>query len=206
MSITLDLLPEPDSRTAEQGTYDTNKARFTGRSCVAGNVAVEMLPTLPVYPSLARSRNALLSGAARNAASGRGRIMSGSARARNAVLVRCARAGMWPAARAPYVPRRGQRQLRARSQRGIAAGLLDGIWYVSAGTPDSEGGCDRSGSQEHLRWFSYLLAIILTATQLAIASHRSTAGPGRIVSDGGQKRRRRPWSRDSYLRQSESLF
>ena len=123
MSITLDLLPEPDSRTAEQGTYDTNKARFTGRSCVAGNVAVEMLPTLPVYPSLARSRNALLSGAACNAASGRGRIMSGSARARNAVLVRCARAVMWPAARAPYVPRRGQRQLRARSQsqRGIVS-------------------------------------------------------------------------------------
>ena len=91
MSITLDLLPEPDSRTAEQGTYDTNKARFTGRSFVAGNVAVEMLPTLPVYPTLARSRNALLSGAACNAASGRGRVMSAcnngcAPRGRRAVL------------------------------------------------------------------------------------------------------------------------
>jgi len=97
--------------------YDTNKARFTGRSCVAGNVAVRMLPTLPVYPSLARSRNALLSGAARNAASGPGRVMSAcnngcAPRGRRAVLslfVALAReCGLPP--RAPDVPRRGQRQ------------------------------------------------------------------------------------------------
>lgn len=130
--------------------YDTNKARFTGRSCVAGNVAVRMLPTLPVYPSLARSRNALLSGAARNAASGRGRVMSAC---NNGCALRAAGAPCCPCSlrsRGNVACRQGAgraapwRQLTARSQRGIAAGL-DGIWYVLAGTPDSEGGWDRSG-------------------------------------------------------------
>lgn len=53
--------------------------------------------------------------------------------------------GLPPGRRTCRAVARGRgRQLRARSQRGIAAGL-DGIWYVLAGTPDSEGGWDRSG-------------------------------------------------------------
>jgi hypothetical protein len=99
-----------------------------------------------------------------------------------AVPVRCARAGMWPAGAVHAVPwpaaGAAGRKLRARSQTRGDHGRPGRVWYVLAGTPDREGGCDRSGSQEQQRWFSYFLAIILTATQLAIASINSSAGRG----------------------------
>jgi len=161
MSITLDWLPEPDSRTAGQGTYELwyEQGAVHGPELCCGQRRRPDAANAACL-SLARSLTecaAVRRGAQRSQRPGARHVsvqqrLRSARPARRAVLVRCARAGMWPAARAPDVPRRGGSWRLGLRGGSRPAWTGYGMYWQGHRTVKAVG-IDR-GSQEQQRWFS----------------------------------------------------
>lgn len=216
---------QPDSRGRYAPAYDTNKARVHGPELCCGqrrrpDAANASCLSIPV-PAAALAHSHVIISPSPEACSYRASAPAG--RRGPARGASCQRATAVP--RSPCSLRsRGNVACRRRTCRAVASGW--GCRPEAEGSVSDEGGsrparpgmvCIGRDTGQGRRLRSIGVTGTTTVVQLLSCNNfdsnsarnridQQQCRSGRMVSDGGEKRRRRPWSRDIYLHQSESLF